>query len=627
MLLLALTTSCQLPADDEEGVGDDGYTAATRDAAVALSPPTGLTAIPSDGAAVLSWAPAPGATGYVVYHGSTPVLTVADAAATVTTPSALVPGLTNGTARWFAVAATKSGIATARSAVVCAVPTASDLTGLTLHDSLCAGGLDGAKWMSTGALGGAYHVGVANGAAVIGQSMRNQEARGQRGIVYNARPVVGVTPGNRVTKLAADVVVPAGMAEVTGGSIAFAGVRLIYQPPTRRLAFPGANQDLLFVESGLLVDAAGIQAYRQVGHCDDASCVTSTNTGVKITDPAGWTASGNRATSSAAYDTTYRVSVELDESSGELKFEISGGSFGAAGVSGTANPGVYVGVTPGWAGITPASGGFFVAQFGTASFDGSSTGGGSGAITARFDNVEVAVNSGTPSAWDDFSGTGANSGPSGLSLSKWGSGGANEIDASPGKLTLRQRAPAGAPAAPLNPLFVAEPVKIHVIQLDVSGLSVVGALPRLLVQGRFYNDGFAGTTAPDVNSQNSAVGDILAGVTLVPGSAPAAQYTVIRCKTANCTGAFDPIASGPIGSGTLGRGAIHPVRLAWDPSTRLFTFSVDAQSIDVDPTATAPVHDVFPHAPLIRISTVPVASNVSETPSIEASVTNVFTAP
>jgi hypothetical protein len=135
-----------------------------------------------------------------------------------------------------------------------------------------------------------------------------------------------------------------------------------------------------------------------------------------------------------------------------------------------------------------------------------------------------------------------------------------------------------------------------------------------------------GTTVPDVNAQNSAVGDIFAGVTLVPGSVPAVQYTVVRCKTANCTGAVDPIASGPIGSGTLGPGATHPVRVAWDPSTRRFTFSVDAQSINVDPTATAPVIGA-PHAPLIRISTVPTASSASETPSIEASVTNVFTAP
>jgi hypothetical protein len=599
--------------------------AALRDAAAALGSPTGLTAVPADGAAVLSWAPTPGATGYVVYHGSTPVLTVADAAATVTTPSALVPGLTNGTARWFAVAATQAGAASARSAAVCAVPTASDLTGLTLHDSLCAGGLDGAKWLSTGALGGAYHVGVAGGAAVIGQSTRNQEARGLRGVVYNARPVVVVSPGNRVTTLAADVVVPAGMAEVTGGSNAFAGVRLIYQPPTRRFAFPGANQDLLLIESGLLVDAAGIKAYRQVSHCDDASCVTSTSTGVAFSDPTGWTVSSSRATFPAAYDTTYRVSVELDQTAGVLRFTISGGSFGTAGVSGTANPAVYLMTTPGWAAISPASGGFFVAQIGTASYDTSSTGGGSSAITARFDNVNVAINGGTLSAWDDFSGTGANSGPSGLAPSKWTSG-ANEIEASPGKLTLRQRAPAGTTAPPLNPLFIAAPANVNTIQFDVSGLSVVGAQPRLSVQGRFYNDDSAGTTAPDVNAQNSAVGDILAGVTLVPGSTPAVQYSVVRCKTANCTGAGESVASGSIGNGTLGPGAVHPVRVAWNPSTQRFTFSVDAQSIDVNPTATAPVHGA-PHAPLIRIFTVATASSATETPSIEASVTNVFTAP
>jgi hypothetical protein len=271
--------------------------------------------------------------------------------------------------------------------------------------------------------------------------------------------------------------------------------------------------------------------------------------------------------------------------------------------------------------------GFFVAQIGVATFDNSTTGGGSGSIGARFDNVEVGINGAAPTTWDDFGGAGENSGPTGLSLSKWANGGSSEIDASPGKLTLRQTAPAGTAWSPLNPLFISAPGPINTVQVDVSGLSIAGTLSRVLVQGRFYNDGSVGTTDPDINALNSAVGDVFAGILLLPGNTPPAmQYLVIRCKTASCAGPADPVASGPIGDGALGPGAIHPVRVTWNPTTRRFTFSVDGQSATVDPTAIAPVNGP-PNAPLIRIATVAAPVDATDVPQIRTSVTNVFTAP
>jgi hypothetical protein len=271
--------------------------------------------------------------------------------------------------------------------------------------------------------------------------------------------------------------------------------------------------------------------------------------------------------------------------------------------------------------------GFFVAQMGVATFDNSSTGGGSGSIGARFNNVDVGINGAAPTRWDDFGGTGENSGPTGLSLGKWANGGSNEIDASPGKLTLRQTAPAGTVVAPANSLFISAPGSINTVQVDVSGLSITGMLSRVIFQGRFYNDGFVGTTAPDVNALNSAVGDILAGIFLLPGATPpTTQYLVLRCKTAGCSGPGDLVASGPIGDGTLGPGAIHPVRVAWNPTTQRFTFSVDGKSAIVDPTAIAPVKGP-PNAPLIRIATFAAPVDATEVPQIQASVTNVFTAP
>ncbi|HSR96903.1 MAG TPA: fibronectin type III domain-containing protein [Kofleriaceae bacterium] len=631
MVLLAMVTSCTLdPAGKLECQTKDDCLAdhVCREQRCVMDVPdvpTGLTATPSNGTVLLSWTPSLGATGYVVYYGSNPALTATDASVPASMSSATVPGLTNGTAQWFAVVAIKSGAISALSPVVCAVPTASDIFGLTLHDSLCAGGLDGAKWLATGGLAGAYRVGVVGGAAVITLSMDNQESRLQRGVLYNARPVVNVSAGTRVTSIAADVTVPGETVTVKGASTVVAGVRLVYQPPARRLSFPGANQDTLIAESGLLIDAQGIKAYRQVSHCDEPSCGTISNTQLFFNDPVEWTVSGNRAVAPAAYDTTYRVSVTLDEAE-IVHVGISGGSFGV-GVSGTADPVQYLRSTPGWASINLIDNGFLVAQMGVATFDNSTTGGGSSSIGARFDNVEVGINGAAPTTWDDFGGTGENSGPTGLSLSKWANGGSNEIDASPGKLTLRQIAPAGTVVAPLNPLFVSSPSPINTIQVDVSGLSTTGSLSRVLVQGRFYNDGFVGTTAPDVNALNSAVGDVFAGIVLIPGATPPTmQYSVIRCKTAGCTGPAEPVASGPIGDGTLGPGAIHPVRVKWNPTTQHFIFSVDDQSATVDPTAVAPVNGP-PNAPLIRIATVAAPVDAMEMPQIRASVTNVFTAP
>jgi hypothetical protein len=507
--------------------------------------------------------------------------------------------------------------------------TAADTTGLTSYDTLCSAGLDGSKWVGTGAQGGAYAFGVENGAAVMSAGMRNQSPSSGNAS-YNALANVAVTGGHRVTTLAVDMVVPSGVVSASGMPEMRAVVRLIYQPPARRLAFPGANQDILFFEAGLLADGNGIRAFRQATHCDDPACLARTNSAVTFTDPSGWTPSGRIATAPAAYDVTYRVTVSLDETAGMLRFIVAGGGFGPGGASGTIDPSAYLAATPAWMGVPLAAGGFFVAQLGVRVLDDAPGGGSSGAITARFDNVQVGLDNGAATAWDDFGGVGDNSGPSELSLRKWSNGGQGGVDAPAGSLALRSRATGvGAATTLVSSLLLVNPAAVSTLQTDVTIASASGSVstadPRVLVEGHFYNDGFAGSTAPNVNGANSSVGDVLAGVILRPLT-QTAEYQVVRCRTATCLGATDPIANGTLADVTIGPG-VHSARVRWDAVAQRFTFTVDARSQVVDPTGSAPV--VSPaNAPVKRIATaLALGGTIGETASIEADVNNVFVAP
>src|SRR5262249_44589984 len=153
--------------------------------------------------------------------------------------------------------------------------------------------------------------------------------------------------------------------------------RLLYQPPATRLQFPGANQDLIVFEVGLIDTGNGLRASRAVVHCDDAACVSQSSSGIAVVDPGSFSASGpNRAAAPAAYDTTYTVNISLNETTGVLTWSFAGGAFGA-GVSGTADPSAYLAGNTNWSalGANPLAGtGFLTAQLGTRIFDDSVAG-------------------------------------------------------------------------------------------------------------------------------------------------------------------------------------------------------------------------------------------------------------
>ena len=86
------------------------------------------------------------------------------------------------------------------------------------------------------------------------------------------------------------------------------------------------------------------------------------------------------------------------------------------------------------------------------------------------------------------------------------------------------------------------------------------------------------------------------------------------------------MASGAFTGATVGTG-VHTVLVRWDPAAKRFTFGLDGARATVDPGAAAPVAGPA-NAPLRRLFTslyLPAAAGASG--SIEARVSNVFTAP
>lgn len=576
--------------------------------------PTGLQALPTDGGVTLQWAPSSGATSYGVYYASTPPVTTNSTKQSATTTATSVGSLSNGTPYFFAVSAVNSAGESPLSAPTCAVPTAADLTGLTLYDSLCGEVLDGKKWQPPGGVS----VGVAGGAAVMSVSMADEAPRAVRNDTYGSFANLNAN-GQRVTTLQANVTVPAATASLTGGGQIRALIHLLYSPPANRLNFPGGSMDRIVAQVGLINTGTGLMAYRQFLHCDDPSCAARSAGGIAFTDPSGFGAIGGglQFGSPAAYDTAYTAMVSLDEGTGIFHWSIAGGSFGT-GVSGMADPSAYLSTTADWSGIPLAGAGFQVAQIGVLTLDTSADGGGAGQVTAQFRNVQAGFDDGAAAAFDDFSGTAGNSGPTELSLAKWSNGGAQTVGLSGGSLTLQgQLTSAGAAVSLGNVVNIYDPSPYNTVQADVrvaSSATTGNGSVNAAVQGRFYNDGSAD------GGPNSAVGDVIAGVFINP-TTNGASYVITRCLDATCSTAVSPL-TGTFTGVTVGSG-IHTLRTKWDPTLKKFTFGVDGNLLTVDPTTTLPVAGPA-NAPLKRIFSSMHVGATPGTASVEATVNNVF---
>jgi len=634
------------------------YRARAADAAVNLGPysniasattlpptpaaPTGVSAAPGNTQVLLSWPAVAGATSYNVYSSATAPATTAGTKTTVPTPGATLSPLTNGTPIYAAVTAVNAGGESALSNQVCGVPTAADTTGLTLYDPLCGDTLDGMKWQTP-----LFSRGVANNAMVLSSQIANMESRQVKFISYQT--LMNVNTASRVSTLTADITVPASSASRAANAEIRAIMRIVYQPPANRLQFPGGNLDQLLMEVGLMDNGSGLKAVRNFRHCDNASCSVRSTTGIAFSaDPTGFTTTSTGQTEApAVYDTTYTVSISLDESTGVLTWSFAGGAFGA-GVPGTADPTVYLGSNANWTGILLAGTGFSVAQLGARVVDDSVSGGSAGSVAGRFANVHVGLNNAAATLWDDFSGTAANSGPTELRLDKWtqpgGPSGRNSMALNAGSLTghiqstsLNTGGFSASQAITFN-----NPAAINTMQADVNvstcANSVGGPLSdRVQLQGDFYNDGSLGANvAPDINQPNSAVGDVRA-------------FLMLDCKTGQATfqighfitqttlgpPMFNPANNvvanlpGPV-TGT------HTLTLKWDPTTHAFTFQVDGTGITVDPTTVNARMNIAapfvkpansPTKQLAWVTFVPPATPIGSTASLDFKVNNVFTAP
>jgi len=604
--------------------------------------PTGVTAMPGNGQAILSWPAVPGATSYNVYVSSSTPVTTGNTKTSVGNPGATLTALTNGAAVFAAVTAVNAGGESPLSSGVCTVPTAASTTGLTLYDALCGGTLDGNKWRTP-----LFTRSVSGGAMVLSSQISNMESRTIQG--QNYFTTVAVDAGaQRVTTLKADVTVPAATASRTGNAQMRAVVQLAYQPPPNRLIFPGGLLDSIFIQIGLVDAGSGLRAFRRVLHCDNASCTPLSATGITFVDPGGFTpnANGIEADAAAVHDTTYTVSASLNESTGVFSWSIAGGTFGA-GVAGTADPSAYLAGNANWTalGANPLAGpGFNTAFLRTQVVDNSVQASSDGSVSARFQNVQVGFNNAAATLWDDFSGTGGNSGPTELSEAKWTVPGTNSAALSAGSLVghAQVTSPTSAGVTAFHPIDFSNPAAINTMQSDVTVSACSNSLPgtnRVGHTGSFYNDGTPGTTPPNINQPNSRVGDVVVSLFL-DCVAGVARFQINRFDTtAGAQTGLSNFANSTVPKGPAPViGNTHTLTMKWDPATHFFTFQVDGGTpVVVDPTTVNTFMNVA--APYVKpanspqkqlfwfLSVPPSASAVGATASMDFRVNNVFTAP
>ncbi len=591
-----------------------------------------VSAVPANGSATLSWTAAPGASGYAVT--TSPGSTISVAA-----PPATIPGLANGTAYSFTVASVDAAGQSTPSAAACAVPTASDTSGLTLYDPLCGTSLDGSRWQNP-----QWSAKVDSAAATLEASADHMLARSIRNDNYGAQLTVNAA-GHRVTTLAADITVPAG-PPIPAGVWQLATVRLSYQPPATRLSFPGGLLGYINVEVGLINTADGLYAVRRFVHCDDASCSTATGTGVAAVDPPAFIQiTGSTAGLRASFNTTYTASISLNETTGIFSWSLSGGTFGATGYTGTGDFTTYLDGAGEWAGV-PLAGAFNNAGLFVRQYDESAAGGGEGDMKALFGNAWAGFDDKSPALFDDFSGTNGNSGPLELSLARWSAGPAPAVPGgsaagsqllSGSGLVIHSQVTADAAnaATDVHVVDLSDPASANTVQADLAMSAAFGGATggdvRAFVQGRFYNTGETGTTPPDVNEPYSGLGDVIAQAWL-QANGNAAHWNILRCDNASCS-ASTSVGGGLISGVAVGT-AVHAVRVQWDPLAPAFTFSVDGHAVTVDPTTAG--SGITTPAPFIKTANAPfrrILTNVSapagagNTTVADVTVNNVFVTP
>lgn len=594
--------------------------------------PTGVVALPANGQAELSWNTAAGATTYSVYTSPSSPVTKAGAKRNSPGTTLTLNSVSNGVPIYVAVAGANESGESALSSEACVVPTAASTGGLTLRDPLCSGTHDGSKWRTP-----AFSRRIVNGALQMAVQASNM--RPVTGRSYFTLTSVNAA-GQRVSTLRANINIPSTGTVRTGAAEPFASLSLAYQPPANRLAIDsGGAKGLLRLDIGFLDNGSGLRAARRALHCDNGACDVFSSTGLSFTDPAVFGSAGDAA---ASYDTTYTVTVQLNEGTGVWNWTIAGGNFGA-GITGSVDPTGYLSSDADWiaVGANPLVAGFFDGALRLRVMDTSTAGGSSAAMLGIFDDVQVGINTGAAAVWDDFGGAGGNSGPTVLNSAKWNDG-AYSMDLSAGSLRIDGRIASSAGSA-LNEFqghVLSDPTTFNTLQADVTVSScanpAVNGTNRISLEANVYNDGTPGTTAPNTNQPGSNVGDVRAYLYL-DCIAQLARFQLIRWDAnlpltgtllSNSVNSVVPMAAGTFFNTT------HTLRMKWDPASRRLTFQVDGQApVVVDPTTTNAHMNVAapfvkaPNAPLAQIGSFFGIPAISTTATMTYSVNNVFTAP
>jgi hypothetical protein len=574
LLILGAILTTLSSCGSSSGGGGGGTTPTTA----APSAPASVAVTPGNGKATVSWTAATGATSYKVYYGTTEGVTSSSPSVTSTTTSVDITSLSNNTPLYVAVAASNAGGASALSGETCGVPSVGAATsaaaGLTLWDGLCSSHYDGSKFINP-----RFTRSIQSAAAHMVVSADSMEASSTRGFRPNAALAIpSISATKRVTNLQATMNVPASDAFLDGSAQWRVELNLNYQPAANRLAFSGGSTKTIFAQVGILDNGSGPQFYRTVGLCAVASCATTDQvTGIVFTDGTF------REFQSATYDTTYTFRIALDETTNIFTFEVSGGALSGT-LTGTADASALF-TAQVVDSVTDAASALLRARV----QDGG-TGGGSASVRGIFDDVQVGINTSTAAApatlvaYDDFSGTGGNSGTD-FSLTNWANGD-SYIDSAGGRTIFRNKLTGTVsanqsqnfPITVSTTLPTAISVDATVTSITAPATANASNTQNMSMQMTLYNDG---TSAVPFNQ----TGDVWAGITL---NATGAFFYAFKCTTATCTAT----TSMQTGTTTLAAGSIpfglnttHTLRTVYDPASHAISYSVDdGAATVVDPT-------------------------------------------
>jgi hypothetical protein len=464
-------------------------------------------------------------------------------------------GLPNGT---YTVGPKKLGhaISPARMEVVVAGANESGhdfaATALATYDPLTSVTLDAGRWDTP-----EYVRTISGGKALLSIRAEGMESNLVNGKTYTtALGVVGA--GGRVTTFQADISVPAASASRSGSAMIYGGLRLYYQPSANRGAAYLQNQLTAALE--LYDSGSGLRVRRRFAHCDDAACVTLGTSNVSVTDPGGFTPNGVNAWAAAAYDTTYTLTIAVNEATGVFTWTVQGGTFGSPGSTGTADVSSWASTV----GMT-LSNGFLSAQLHARASDASAAGGGSGALTASFDNVMVGTNGAAATLYDDFSSRGSAE-ATGFDLGLWGLNANTAVKPSGDGLHLlasvfphNTSVEAGL-SAPTTATFTAW-------QADLTLPSSGRGMDQVHLGGTFLNDGTTGAA-------HDGTGDIYCNVWLGPTTA---NVVINRCSTSICNVGTN-IAQATLFAAPghpFGAGTVHTLFQQWDAASKTFVVRLD----------------------------------------------------